>query len=81
MDGNSSWKQDSDNTMRAHVSQSALSTSTDWNYIAEATATTGEDLVEIPQWNIRVNGRVFSHYLGISKRMYDLKSLSIAALL
>ncbi|KAI8104744.1 hypothetical protein M9434_003297 [Picochlorum sp. BPE23] len=68
VDGNSSWKQDSDNTMRAHVSHSALSTSTDWNYIAEATATTGEDLVEIPQWNIRVNGRVFSHYLGISKR-------------
>eukprot|EP00889_Picochlorum_renovo_P001915 jgi/Picre1/28945/NNA_004339.t1 len=67
VDGNSSWKQDSDNTMRAHVSQSALSTSTDWNYIAEATATTGEDLVEIPQWNIRVNGRVFSHYLGFQR--------------
>lgn len=77
VDRKSSWKQDSDN-LRSHVSQSALSTSTDWNYIAEATATTGEDLVEIPQWNIRVNGRVYAHYLAISKRMYDLKSGSIA---
>jgi len=79
MDGNSSWKEDS-SIFRSQVSQSALSTSTDWNYIAQVTATTGEDLVDIPQWNIRVNGRRFSHYLGISKRMYDTKTY-IAAIL